>query len=106
MSNSDMLELLPKYLCKYEQKEVLKYPMVYFFNLLERKLNGGAEEPTGTHNSGYDNDQGEYLYVNHDHIAYRFEIMRKLGKGRFGVVLKCQDHMKNQACAIKIIRNK
>lgn len=88
MSNSDMLEHLSKYLCKYEQKEVLKYPTVHFFNILERKLNGGAEEPKGTHNHGYDNEQGEYLYVDHDHIGYRFEIMRKLGKGSFGVVLK------------------
>lgn len=79
---------------------------MHFFNLLERKLNGGAEEPTGTHNHGYDNEQGEYLYVNHDHIAYRFEVMRKLGKGSFGVVLKCHDHLKNQPCAVKVIRNK
>lgn len=67
---------------------MLKYPTVHFFNILERKLNGGAEEPKGSHNSGYDNEQGEYLYVDHDHIGYRFEIMRKLGKGSFGVVLK------------------
>lgn len=32
--------------------------------------------------------------------------MRKLGKGSFGVVLKCHDHMRNEACAIKVIRNK
>lgn len=38
MSNSDMLEHLSKYLNKYEQKEILKYPTVYFFNILERKL--------------------------------------------------------------------
>ncbi len=88
MKNEDLLDFYPQFLSTYEQKEVLKYPTVYFLNVLERKLNGGPETPTGSHNHGYDNDQGEYQYVNHDHIAYRFEIMRKLGKGSFGVVLK------------------
>lgn len=74
-------------------KEVLGYQTIYYLNILERKLNGGAEDPTGSHNNGYDNEQGEYLFVNHDHIAYRYEIMRKLGKGSFGVVLKCLDHL-------------
>lgn len=96
MSNTDLLSqdmTKCKYLCKYEQTEVLNFPTIYYLNILERKLNGGAEEPNGTHNHGYDNDQGEYLFVNHDHINYRFEIMRKLGKGSFGVVLKCYDHL-------------
>ena len=96
MSSSDLLSQdmnKCKLLTKYEMKEVLNYPTIYYLNILERKLNGGAEEPTGTHNNGYDNDQGEYLFVNHDHIAYRFEIMRKLGKGSFGVVLKWLDHL-------------
>jgi dual specificity tyrosine-phosphorylation-regulated kinase 2/3/4 len=88
MENKDLLEFHPKFLSSFEQKEVLKYPEVYFLNVLERKLNGGPEKLSGTHNHGYDNDQGEYQYVIHDHIAYRFEIMRKLGKGSFGVVLK------------------
>jgi len=97
---------LSKYMTEYEQKEVKKFNKIYFFNKLERRLNGGAFEPTGKHNHGYDNDQGDYLYVKHDHINYRFEIMRQLGKGSFGVVLKCQDHKKKVAVAVKIIRNK
>lgn len=27
-----------------------------------------------------------------DHINYRYEILSRLGKGAFGVVLKCFDH--------------
>lgn len=93
MTNTELLENLPKYLSRFEQKEVLRYQDVYFLNVLERKLNGGPEQPKGSHNHAYDNDQGEYLYEKHDHIAYRFEIMRELGKGSFGVVLKCHDHL-------------
>lgn len=96
MSNNDLLSQDMnkwKLLNKFEMKELLGYQTIYYLNILERKLNGGAEDPTGSHNNGYDNEQGEYLFVNHDHIAYRYEIMRKLGKGSFGVVLKCLDHL-------------
>ena len=106
MTNNEVLNNIPDLLSKYEKKEILKYSDVHYFNILERKLNRGPEELRGTSNHGYDNDQGEYLYVNHDHIAYRFEIKRKLGKGSFGVVLKWQDHKRGVAVAVKIIRNK
>jgi dual specificity tyrosine-phosphorylation-regulated kinase 2/3/4 len=66
-------------------------------------------------NEGFDTDNGDYLYEMHEHIAYRYEIVKKLGKGSFGVVstlhhdsqvLKCFDHKKKEFVALKIIRNK
>jgi hypothetical protein len=81
-------EKISKFMTEYEQKEVLSFKKVHFFNTLERRLNMDAFNPTGKHNHGYDNEQGEYIFVKHDHINYRFEIMRQLGKGSFGVVLK------------------
>lgn len=48
-------------------------------------------EPKVT-NNGYDGEDGEYIYENGEHINYRYEIVKKLGKGAFGVVLKCVDH--------------
>jgi len=41
----------------------------------------------------------------HDHIAYRYEILRVLGKGSFGQVLKVFDHKTKQFAALKIVRN-
>ncbi|MCB1084414.1 MAG: hypothetical protein KDK61_08895, partial [Simkania sp.] len=38
--------------------------------------------------------------------GYRFEIIKKLGKGSFGSVVKCFDHKKKEFVALKIIRNK
>ena len=44
--------------------------------------------------------------MQHDHIAYRFEILGILGKGSFGQVVKCQDHKHKVLRAIKLVRNK
>lgn len=48
--------------------------------------------PNGIYNFGFDNDQADYNYESKDQINYRYEIHKKLGKGAFGVVLKCYDH--------------
>lgn len=44
--------------------------------------------------------------VINDHIAFRYEIIAKLGSGSFGQVLKCFDHKHNELVAVKMIRNK
>lgn len=44
--------------------------------------------------------------VNHDQLAYRYEVLGTLGKGSFGQVLKCSDHKYKVLRAIKMIRNK
>jgi dual specificity tyrosine-phosphorylation-regulated kinase 2/3/4 len=46
------------------------------------------------------------LYENGDHINYRYEIIKKLGKGAFGIVLKCFDHKTKSNVALKILKNK
>ena len=62
---------------------------------------------TYTHTlTGYDDENGSYIKVLHDHIAYRYEIREVIGKGSFGQVVKCFDHKTKQPVAIKIIRNK
>jgi dual specificity tyrosine-phosphorylation-regulated kinase 2/3/4 len=57
-------------------------------------------------NHGYDDERGDYLVINHDHLAYRYEIIDTLGKGSFGQVLHCRDHATGTSAAVKIIRNK
>lgn len=46
----------------------------------------------GVYNFGFDNETADYLYEPKDQILYRYEIQKKLGRGAFGVVLKCIDH--------------
>lgn len=57
-------------------------------------------------NYGFDNENQEYNTKMNDHIAYRYEVNKKLGKGSFGIVLKCYDHMNKEFVALKILRNK
>jgi dual specificity tyrosine-phosphorylation-regulated kinase 2/3/4 len=57
-------------------------------------------------NNGFDSDQQEYMSRINEHFAYRFEVIKKLGKGSFGVVLKCFDHKEKVYCAVKILKNK
>lgn len=59
-----------------------------------------------TTNNGFDSDSNEYLSKINEHLAYRFEVVKKLGKGSFGVVLKCYDHKKKEYTALKILKNK
>ena len=47
--------------------------------MLERKMPGGIKQPQGPVNDGYDTENGEYIFEMHDHIGYRFEIIKKLG---------------------------
>lgn len=65
-----------------------------------------ADKLNVTSAKDYDDENGTYLKVNKDHIAYRYEIIETLGKGSFGQVLRCYDHKKKEYVAIKIIRSK
>lgn len=58
------------------------------------------------HNSGYDDERGDYQIVMKDHLAYRYEVLDKLGSGSFGQAVKCFDYKLKQMVAVKVIRNK
>jgi serine/threonine protein kinase len=57
-------------------------------------------------NNGFDTESNEYLSRINEHLGYRYEVIKKLGKGSFGVVLKCYDHKKKEYVALKILKNK
>ncbi len=92
------------YLSDFERKEVLDYPDVYYIGARSDKK--PATRDNSANNHSYDDDRGDYLIVNKDHLAYRYEVIDTLGKGSFGQVLHCRDHCTGESVAIKIIRNK
>ncbi|CAK5042049.1 unnamed protein product [Meloidogyne enterolobii] len=74
----------------------------------------------GSNNNNFDDENGSYVLVLHDHIAYRYEILKIIGKGSFGQVIKAFDHKYQQVInyfklkkgififkyvALKIVRN-
>ncbi|CAH8556264.1 unnamed protein product [Schistosoma rodhaini] len=54
--------------------------------------------------SMFNDSDNFYRIIQHDHIAYRYEILSLLGKGSFGQVVSAYDHMKGCKVALKIIR--
>lgn len=59
-------------------------------------------------NYGFDSEDGDYLYEQADQMNYRYEVVKKLGRGAFGVVLRCIDHAhpEREHVAMKILKNK
>ncbi|XP_054877971.1 dual specificity tyrosine-phosphorylation-regulated kinase 2 isoform X1 [Poeciliopsis prolifica] len=89
-------------LSSFEHHEVFSYPEVYFIGQNAKKRNGilGA-----ANNGGYDDEQGSYIQVPHDQIAYRYEVLKVIGKGSFGQVVKAFDHKTQTHVALKMVRN-
>lgn len=102
-------------LTEYERTEILDFPHVFCFGEGSKKVKAVLDPEknlvptTGEqedYNFGYDDSKGNYRINMKDHIAYRYEIMSFLGKGSFGVAVKCYDHKKKEEIALKIIKNK
>lgn len=55
-------------------------------------------------NKGKQNKKGVFYGEKDDHIAFRFQIIKALGSGAFGVCYLVYDHKTKQECALKIIR--
>ena len=88
-------------LSKLEKNEILDYQSIYF---LQNKTR--IKPSLEGNNFGYDDDKGDYIMMTGDHIAYRYEIIKLLGKGSFGQVAECFDHKRKEKIALKIIKNK
>lgn len=117
MSREDAVRLLAPYLWEYEKREILEYEVIYFFNVNERIKNAGNPNlPGGSAygkisedaktNHGFDTDQQEYAVRYNEHLGYRYEVVKKLGKGSFGIVLRVFDHKNQEFVALKILKNK
>lgn len=112
MSNTEALQLLGPLLYEYEKRELSsgEFDIVYFFPVAERKKQGNVDHTAGSssklNNYGYDNENQEYNIKINEHVSYRYELNKKLGKGSFGIVLKCYDHLRKEFCALKVLRNK
>lgn len=93
------------HLCPYEMQEMKEYENIYYLGSFARHKHYAV--PTKPErNYGYDDERGDYIVNIRDHLAYRYEIIKLLGRGSFGQVLQCRDHKTGRYVAIKLIRNK
>lgn len=97
-----VLKLYSTKLTPYEQQEIYSYPQIYFIGANAKKRPGIVGSPN---NNGYDDEQGSYTHITHDHVAYRYEVLKVIGKGSFGQVVKAYDHKLHQCVALKMVRN-
>ncbi|KYQ92685.1 putative protein serine/threonine kinase [Tieghemostelium lacteum] len=88
-------------LTEHEKEEILTYSQIYFTGTTTCKVKFNSSLP----NDGFDNEEGEYKIIEHDHIAYRYEVLSILGQGSFCQVAKAYDHKNQILVALKIIRN-
>ncbi|KAK0062528.1 dual specificity tyrosine-phosphorylation-regulated kinase 2 [Biomphalaria pfeifferi] len=89
-------------LSSYEHHEIFSFPDIYFVGQNAKKKQGVIG---GANNNGYDDENGSYVHVPHDHISYRFEVLKVIGKGSFGQVVKAYDHKNQIHVALKMVRN-
>ncbi|KAJ8258275.1 hypothetical protein COCON_G00172870 [Conger conger] len=105
--SGESAERAGRQLTALEQQEILGYPEVYFLgpNAKKRPAAANAGSNNNNNNNGFDDDQGGYIHVPHDHLAYRYEFLKVIGKGSFGQVAKVYDHKTRQHLALKMVRN-
>ena len=86
--------LYSDYLTQQEIREITSYQEVFFLG-----------EKIYKSESGFTDEEGRYKGKIGGQLAFRYEIIEKLGKGTFGNVYKCYDHKRDISVAIKIMRN-
>lgn len=79
MTAAQALTRFKRVLTSYELEEIKSYPQIYYLGPLARKIHGSDQKPN---NFGYDDEKSRYRCIKHDHIAYRYEILKGLGKVR------------------------
>ncbi|CAI5447252.1 unnamed protein product [Caenorhabditis angaria] len=98
----DAVQTFGAKLVPFEKNEIYNYTRVYFVGSHAKKQAGVIG---GANNGGYDDENGSYQLVVHDHIAYRYEVLKVIGKGSFGQVIKAFDHKYQHYVALKLVRN-
>ena len=90
-----------KNLNAFEMAEVGKQEMIYYVGNIGREYSSSNVNS----NFGFDNKDKNLIISKNDHIAYRYQVLSKLGTGAFGNVYRCYDHKMNKMVSLKIMRN-
>nr|XP_032832084.1 dual specificity tyrosine-phosphorylation-regulated kinase 4-like [Petromyzon marinus] len=89
------MELYGSYLKESERTELLAMQEIWYFGL--------QNQARGFYNNGYDDEDDNYIPVKHEHLNFRYEVLKIIGMGGQGIVIKCLDHKTNTLVAVKIL---
>jgi dual specificity tyrosine-phosphorylation-regulated kinase 2/3/4 len=89
-----ILENFRQFLTSLEEEEISNYREIYYIRTRE-PADRESNSVTPSH----------FQFVTNEHIAFRFQMQKVLGKGAFGGVLKCIDHKTGGEVAIKMLRD-
>lgn len=84
MDARETLVHFAKYLLDCEKTEILDFDTIYYLNTTDRANGKPLQTPDGIDNGGFDNDKGEFICDVKDHLCYRYEVKKHIGKGSFG----------------------
>lgn len=98
------IQMFKSVLTEYERGEILNYREIYWVGegAVGNKIKGSLLKDQ---NWGFDDERGDYKVILQDQLAYRFEILERLGAGSFGQAYKWLDHKTGEEVAVKIIKN-
>jgi len=92
-----------KYMKDYKSKsEEEKFNEIMMKNIEKARL----VKRHGTKNKGYDDENNDYIVVEHELIDDRYYVLNQVGKGSFGLVVSTIDINTKRNYAVKIIKNK
>ncbi|CAN0431452.1 unnamed protein product [Lampetra fluviatilis] len=94
-SPQEILGLFGPHLTNREKLELAAMQEVWYFALFNKS--------EGFNNDGYDDQERNYILFRHEHLRYRYEVLKKIGEGGQGQVIQCLDHKRNILVAIKIL---
>ncbi|XP_075908921.1 dual specificity tyrosine-phosphorylation-regulated kinase 2-like [Petromyzon marinus] len=90
----EIMQLYGSYLTLREQRELLAMQEIWYLGL--------QNQARGKYNNGYEDDKHCYVPVKQEHLNFRYEVLKTIGEGGQGIVVKCLDHMTNILVAVKI----
>ncbi|CAM9786272.1 dual specificity tyrosine-phosphorylation-regulated kinase 4-like [Lampetra fluviatilis] len=96
-TSQDILDRFRKKMTYLERLEIQEFENIFYF-----KTSGARN---GVNNNGYDDLKNHYIPVVNEHLAYRYQILKVLGKGAFGQVLLCMDHKTKEKVALKMLQH-
>ena len=101
-------------LSEFERGEISQFPEVWFTGLPGgskpspfRRDAPGEVSGDGSASGPFADARLDYAGLAHpgDHLAYRYEIERVIGKGSFAKVVRCFDHKRRERVAVKVVRD-